>query len=67
VRQDAGVERRTFVRSGAAARRARYEVGVRDLVFIVSVVGFFALAILFIRACEAIVGPGSELDTDGQR
>jgi hypothetical protein len=37
----------------------RYEVGVRDLVFIALVVGFFAVAILFVRACELVAGSGS--------
>lgn len=37
----------------------RYEVGVRDLVFIALVVGFFVVATLIIRACDAVVGPGS--------
>ncbi len=28
---------------------------MRDLVFIAVVVGFFALAVLFVKACEAIL------------
>jgi hypothetical protein len=32
---------------------------VRDLIFIALVAGFFAVASLFIRACELIVGRGS--------
>jgi hypothetical protein len=29
---------------------------VRDLVFVLAVLGFFAAAVLFVRACELIVG-----------
>jgi hypothetical protein len=32
---------------------------VRDLVFLLGVFGFFAAAVLFVRACELVVGPGS--------
>ena len=30
---------------------------MRDIVFIAVVVAFFLLAALFVRACEAIIGP----------
>jgi hypothetical protein len=33
---------------------------VRDVVFVLVVIGFFLLAVLFVRACEAIVGPAHE-------
>jgi hypothetical protein len=33
---------------------------VRDVVFILVVIAFFLLAALFVRACEAIVGPAHE-------
>jgi len=33
---------------------------VRDIVFLLIVVGFFLLAALFVRACDAIVGPAEE-------
>jgi hypothetical protein len=35
---------------------------VRDLVFLALMVGFFALATLFLRACQAVVGAGADLD-----
>jgi hypothetical protein len=31
-----------------------------DVVFVLVVLAFFALAALLVRACEAIVGPGRE-------
>jgi len=38
---------------------------VRDILFLAVVVGFFALAVLFVRACELIVGStGIEGDRD---
>jgi len=33
---------------------------VRDIVFLLVVVAFFALAVAFVRACEVIVGPDHE-------
>jgi hypothetical protein len=33
---------------------------VRDIVFVLVVVGFFVLTALFVRICEAIVGPQHE-------
>jgi hypothetical protein len=35
---------------------------VRDLVFLALVVGFFAIATVFVRACRAVVGAGSDLE-----
>jgi hypothetical protein len=32
---------------------------VRDIVFVAVVIAFFLLAALFVRICEAIVGPAS--------
>ena len=35
---------------------------MRDVVFVLVVVAFFAVAAVFVRACDVLVGPG-----DGQR
>jgi hypothetical protein len=35
---------------------------VRDVVFVLVVVAFFAVAAVFVRACEVLTGPG-----DGER
>jgi hypothetical protein len=35
---------------------------VRDLVFVLLAVGFFALAVLFVRACALIVGEPPALE-----
>jgi hypothetical protein len=40
---------------------------VRDIVFIVVVIAFFLLAALFVRACEAIVGPMDDQPMDDQQ
>jgi hypothetical protein len=40
---------------------------VRDLIFVLGVVGFFAAAVLFVRACELVVGPGAALEEQRQR
>jgi hypothetical protein len=37
---------------------------VRDILFIGVVVAFFILAALFVRACEAIVGPMDDQPVD---
>jgi hypothetical protein len=37
---------------------------VRDLLFIVVVVGFFAVAVIFVRACELVLGPGDTAKPD---
>jgi hypothetical protein len=36
---------------------------VTDVIFLAIVVAFFALAVVFVKACEVIVGP----DTDSER
>jgi hypothetical protein len=33
---------------------------MRDIVFVAVVIGFFLLSALFVRICEAIVGPAHE-------
>jgi hypothetical protein len=33
---------------------------MRDIVFLAIVIAFFFLAALFVRACEAIVGPAND-------
>jgi hypothetical protein len=38
---------------------------MRDILFIAVVIGFFALAVLFVRACELIVG--SSAGVEGER
>ncbi len=35
-------------------------MALRDIVFVLIVIGFFLLSALFVRACEAIVGPLEE-------
>jgi hypothetical protein len=40
---------------------------VRDLVFVLGVLGFFAAAVLFVRGCELVVGPGSTLEEQRER
>jgi hypothetical protein len=35
---------------------------VWDLVFLALAVGFFAVATLFVRACQVVVGAGSNLE-----
>jgi hypothetical protein len=47
--------------------RARYDGSVRDLVFFVLAVGFFALAVLFVRACQRVVGEPSALEEQPKR
>lgn len=46
---------------------ARYDGSVRDLVFLVLAVGFFALAVLFVGACELIVGEPAPLEEQPKR
>jgi hypothetical protein len=58
-RQDCLSERRSFVRTGARGTQARYDLGIRDVFFIALVVAFFAVATVFVRACEFVVGRGS--------
>jgi hypothetical protein len=40
---------------------------VRDIVFIAVVIAFFLLAALFVRACEAIVGPMDDQPMDDRQ
>jgi hypothetical protein len=40
---------------------------VRDVIFVLGVLGFFAVAVLFVRACEFVVGPGSALEEQRER
>jgi hypothetical protein len=40
---------------------------VRDLVFVLGVLAFFAVAVLLVRACELVVGPGSTLEEQRER
>lgn len=35
---------------------------MRDVLFVLVVIGFFSLAALYVRACAAVVGPVSERD-----
>jgi hypothetical protein len=37
---------------------------VRDIVFVALAVGFFAVATLFVHACNVVVGPGSGADEE---
>jgi hypothetical protein len=40
---------------------------MRDVIFVLGVFGFFAVAVLFVRACELVVGPGSALEEQRER
>jgi hypothetical protein len=42
-------------------------MAVRDVVFVLGVLGFFAVSVLFVRACELVVGSGSALEEQRQR
>lgn len=33
---------------------------MRDVLFVLAVIGFFALAVLYVRACAAVVGSVSD-------
>jgi hypothetical protein len=46
---------------------ARYDSVMRDILFIAAVIGFFAIAVLFVRACELIVGPAAGIDGERDR
>ncbi len=37
--------------------RERYEWPVTDVLFVAIVLGFFALAVLFVRACQLVLAP----------
>jgi hypothetical protein len=43
---------------------AGYTLNVHDIVFLVLVVGFFASAVLLVRACELILGRGALLEQE---
>lgn len=49
------------------ALRARYDTVVRDAIFVLGVLGFFAVAVLFVRGCELVVGLGSALEEHRER
>jgi hypothetical protein len=40
---------------------------VRDVNFVLGVLGFFAVAVLFVCACELVVGAGSALEEQRER
>jgi hypothetical protein len=40
---------------------------VRDLIIVLGVLGFFTVAVLFVRACELVVGPDSMPEEQGGR
>ena len=40
---------------------------MRDILFIAVVVGFFALAVLFVRACDLMVGPSASGEGERDR
>jgi hypothetical protein len=40
---------------------------VRDLVFLTLVVGFFAIAVIFVRACELVLGQRGALEETRER
>jgi hypothetical protein len=40
---------------------------MRDVVFLVVVIAFFAIAVAFVRACELIVGPSAGIDGERDR
>jgi hypothetical protein len=37
---------------------------VRDLVFLVLVLAFFAVAVVFVRACELVLRPGGTVESE---
>ena len=36
-----------------------------DLIYVAIVVGFFAICVAYVKACDAIVGPDGDLSPDG--
>jgi hypothetical protein len=40
---------------------------VRDLIFVLCALGFFAAAVLFVRACDLVVGSGSTVEEQRER
>jgi hypothetical protein len=41
----------------------RYDIFVRDVLFVAVVVTFFAIAALFVLACERLLGTGGDVET----
>jgi hypothetical protein len=39
---------------------------MRDVVFLTAVIAFFALAVVFVRGCELVLGRWSPLEEDGR-
>jgi len=37
---------------------------VADAIFLLLIVGFFALCVAYIRACDRIIGPDSEFESE---
>lgn len=66
-RQEWLASRRGCVRTTLSCGSARYDMGVRDVVFMAIVVGFFAVATLFVRGCDLVVGPNSDTDAEHLR
>jgi hypothetical protein len=40
---------------------------MRDLLFVLLVLGFFAVAVLFVRACELVVGARQAVEEERRR
>ena len=40
---------------------------MRDILFIAVAIGFFAVAVVFVRACELIVGPSGGVEGERDR
>ncbi len=54
-------------RAAASARARVDDAGMVDVILLAIIVAFFALAVLFVKACERIIGPDVEsqrVDTD---
>ena len=48
--------------SGPRRAEERHSI-VRDVLFLAIIVAFFAIAVVFVHACERIIGPDTEVDT----
>ena len=59
-RQDPPAARRAFVKTAVRASGDRYTRCMTDLLLIVVVLAFFALASLVVRGCQAMTGDGPE-------
>jgi hypothetical protein len=55
-RQEWADRRRDSVRMAAGPLQRCYEVHMPDAIFVLLVLGFFAIAVLLVRACELIIG-----------